>query len=78
MAAVSALPEAAIESAAGVANPFELRDLEPGENVVDLGSGSGFDLFLAANAVGPNGAVIGVDMTIGARLSDVSSTRISR
>jgi arsenite methyltransferase len=64
MAAVDALPEVAIESAAGVANPFELRDLEPGEQVVDLGSGAGFDVFLAANTVGPNGAVIGIDMTI--------------
>ena len=63
MAAVDALPTVAVESFAGVANPFELRQLEPGEYVVDLGSGAGFDCFLAANAVGATGEVVGVDMT---------------
>ena len=63
MAAVDALPDVAVESFAGVANPFELRDLEPGERVVDLGSGAGMDAFLAGRAVGPTGAVIGIDMT---------------
>ncbi len=62
MAAVDALP-VAVESFAGVANPFELRDLEPGERVVDLGSGAGFDSFLAGRAVGSEGSVVGVDMT---------------
>jgi ubiquinone/menaquinone biosynthesis C-methylase UbiE len=46
-----------------VANPFELRALQPGERVVDLGSGAGFDSFIAAGAVGPDGHVVGVDMT---------------
>jgi arsenite methyltransferase len=63
MTRVDALPDVAVESFAGVANPFELRDLEPGERVVDVGSGAGFDSFLAAGAVGPDGHVIGVDMT---------------
>ena len=63
MAAVDDLPDVAVESFAGVANPFELRDLEPGERVVDLGSGAGMDAFLAGRAVGPTGAVIGIDMT---------------
>ncbi len=63
MAAVDELPVAAVESFAGVANPFELRSLEPGERVVDLGSGAGFDSFLAGRAVGPRGHVVGVDMT---------------
>lgn len=63
MAAVDELPTAAVESFAGVANPFELRALDPGERVVDLGSGAGFDSFLAARAVGPNGHVVGIDMT---------------
>ncbi|MET0193352.1 MAG: methyltransferase domain-containing protein [Hyphomicrobiaceae bacterium] len=61
--AVDAMPDAAVESFAGVANPFSLRALEPGECVVDLGSGAGFDCFIAAGKVGPSGAVIGVDMT---------------
>ena len=63
MAAVDALPDVAVESFAGVANPFALRDLEVGERVVDVGSGAGFDSLLAARAVGESGAVIGVDMT---------------
>ncbi|MDJ0768111.1 MAG: methyltransferase domain-containing protein [Ilumatobacter sp.] len=63
MDAVDVLPGVAVESFAGVANPFELRSLEPGEHVVDLGSGAGFDSFLAAHAVGPEGRVVGVDMT---------------
>ena len=63
MAAVDELPVAAVESFAGVANPFELRSLEPGERIVDLGSGAGFDSFLAGRAVGPRGHVVGVDMT---------------
>ena len=60
---VAALPDAAVESFAGVGNPFSLRDLEPGERVIDIGSGSGFDCFIAANKVGAAGQVIGVDMT---------------
>ena len=61
--AVDALPDKAVESFAGVANPFSLRDLKPGERVVDLGSGGGFDCFVAAGKVGPEGRVVGVDMT---------------
>ena len=61
--AVDALPDMAVESFAGVANPFSLRDLKPGERVVDLGSGGGFDCFVAAGKVGPEGRVVGVDMT---------------
>lgn len=60
---VDALVPEAVESFAGVANPFELRALQPGESVVDLGSGAGFDSFLAARAVGAGGQVVGVDMT---------------
>ncbi len=63
MAAVDSLPPVAVESFAGVANPFELRDLERGERVVDLGSGAGFDCFVAGQAVGPDGRVVGIDMT---------------
>ncbi|MEL7210518.1 MAG: methyltransferase domain-containing protein, partial [Actinomycetota bacterium] len=60
---IEALPDIAVESFAGVANPFELRPLEAGERVVDLGSGAGMDAFLAARAVGEDGHVVGVDMT---------------
>jgi len=61
-ATVDRMPEAAIESFAGVANPFSLGALVPGEKVVDAGSGGGFDCFVAAQQVGPQGRVIGVDM----------------
>jgi arsenite methyltransferase len=62
-AAVDALPDRAVESFAGVGNPFSLRQLAPGESVVDVGSGAGFDTFIAAGQVGPGGQVVGVDMT---------------
>jgi SAM-dependent methyltransferase len=61
--AVAALPDRAVESFAGVGNPFQLRRLCPGERVVDVGSGAGFDSFVAAGQVGPDGRVVGVDMT---------------
>ncbi len=47
----------------GCGNPQTIASLKPGENVLDLGAGGGFDCFLAAKAVGPSGMVIGVDMT---------------
>jgi ubiquinone/menaquinone biosynthesis C-methylase UbiE len=52
-----------VESFAGVANPFALRTLSKGERVVDVGSGAGFDSFVAAHQVEPSGKVVGVDMT---------------
>jgi arsenite methyltransferase len=60
---VEALPDPVVESFAGVGNPFSWGDLETGETVVDLGCGAGFDTLLAAQMVGPDGGVIGVDMT---------------
>src|SRR6266853_1353357 len=60
---VGSLPEVAVESFAGVANPFSLRPLSKGERVVDVGSGAGFDSFIAALQIGPTGKVAGVDMT---------------
>ncbi len=63
MEVVDALPDQVVESFAGVNNPFSMGDLRPGESVLDIGSGSGFDSILAAQMVGPMGRVIGVDMT---------------
>ena len=57
------LPPPAVESMAGTGNPFALGALTPGERVVDCGSGSGADALIAARLVGPEGRVIGVDMT---------------
>jgi arsenite methyltransferase len=57
------VPEAAMESFAGVANPFSLGRLEPGERVADLGCGAGTDTLVAAQMVGPDGSVTGIDMT---------------
>jgi arsenite methyltransferase len=58
------VPDAAAESFAGVANPFVLGPLAPGERVLDIGSGAGMDSLVAAQMVGPEGSVIGIDMTI--------------
>lgn len=57
------LSELAIESAAGTGNPFRVGPLRPGDRVVDVGSGSGLDSLIAGTMVGPDGWVIGVDMT---------------
>jgi SAM-dependent methyltransferase len=60
---VDALPDAAVESFAGVGNSFSLGQLPLGAHVVDVGSGGGFDCFIAAGQIGTEGRVIGVDMT---------------
>src|SRR5258708_38750872 len=57
------LPEGSIASFAGTGNPFRIGQLQPGERVVDIGSGAGLDSLIAAKMVGPDGQVIGVDMT---------------
>jgi arsenite methyltransferase len=57
------VPSEAIESFAGVGYFFDLAALQPGEHVVDLGSGSGMDCFIAALKVGSQGRVVGIDMT---------------
>src|SRR5882757_3949571 len=57
------VPSDAIDSFAGVGHFFHLADLKPGEHVVDLGSGSGLDTFVASLKIGSTGRVVGVDMT---------------
>ncbi|MDQ3993446.1 MAG: methyltransferase domain-containing protein, partial [Actinomycetota bacterium] len=57
------VPEASAESFAGVANPFALGPLAPGERVLDVGSGAGTDSLVAAQMVAPEGRVTGIDMT---------------
>jgi arsenite methyltransferase len=57
------VPERAVESFAGVANPFSLGRLEVGGHVLDLGCGAGTDSLVAAQMVGPEGRVTGIDMT---------------
>ncbi len=60
--AAASTPEGA-ELGLGCGNPLALASIKPGETIVDLGSGGGFDCFLAARQTGPTGRVIGVDMT---------------
>ena len=57
------VPDTAVASFAGVANPFSLGRLAPSERVLDLGSGAGTDSLVAALMVGPEGRVTGIDMT---------------
>jgi arsenite methyltransferase len=57
------IPEAAIESFAGVGYFFDLAELRPGDAVLDMGSGSGMDAFFAATQVGAGGRVVGIDFT---------------
>jgi len=57
------VPDAAVESFAGVANPFSLGRLQRGERVLDIGSGAGTDSLVAAQMVGDEGNVTGIDMT---------------
>ncbi len=57
------IPDPSVASFAGVANPFSLGRIEPGQTVLDLGCGAGTDLLIAAQMAGPAGRIIGVDMT---------------
>ena len=59
---IRAVPEGA-DMGLGCGNPHAIASLKPGNTVLDLGSGGGFDAFLAARQIGPEGKVIGVDMT---------------
>jgi arsenite methyltransferase len=60
---LDAVPPDALASFAGVGHMLDLAAIEPGDTVLDLGSGSGTDAFVAAHLTGPTGRVIGVDMT---------------
>jgi SAM-dependent methyltransferase len=60
---LAGVPDTAVESFAGVANPFSLGRLAPGEDVLDLGCGAGTDTLVAAQMVAPAGRVTGIDMT---------------
>ncbi len=62
-AAVDVLPQGTVDSFAGTGNPFSFGDLRPGETVLDIGCGAGFDTLIAARQVGHTGRVIAVDMT---------------
>jgi arsenite methyltransferase len=62
-AELAQVPDAAVESFAGVANPWTLGRLAAGERVLDLGSGAGTDSLIAAQMVGDQGRVVGIDMT---------------
>jgi SAM-dependent methyltransferase len=57
------VPDSSVDSFAGVANPFTLGPLASSERVLDLGCGAGTDTLVAAQMVGPEGGVIGIDMT---------------
>ena len=59
----SGLPEKAVLASLGCGNPTALAELQPGETVLDLGSGGGIDVLLSAKRVGPSGKAIGLDMT---------------
>ena len=61
---LSRVPDATVESFAGVANHWTLGRIDPGSVVLDLGCGAGTDLLIAAQMAGPTGRVIGIDMTV--------------
>lgn len=72
---VDRLPSGTVDSFAGTGNPFLYGDLNPGETVVDIGSGAGFDTLIAASQVGSSGKVIGVDMTEEMRAKAMAGAR---
>ncbi len=74
---IESLPATAVESFAGVNNPFVSGVLRAGDTVLDIGSGSGTDLLLAARLVGPTGRAIGVDLTAAMRQKCAANARLA-
>jgi SAM-dependent methyltransferase len=74
-AVVDRLPPATVDSFAGTGNPFSMGAIKPGETVMDLGCGAGFDSLQAAIKVGPRGRVIAVDMTPAMRAKTEAGAR---
>jgi arsenite methyltransferase len=62
-AAINEAPPALLKSFCGVGNPFAIGDIKPGSKVLDIGSGAGFDLYIAKRIVGDAGMVCGIDLT---------------
>lgn len=73
---LACVPEDVLASFAGTGNPFAMGALQPGERVLDLGCGAGMDSFIAARHVGPEGQVIGIDMTE-AMLAKAEAVRVN-
>jgi arsenite methyltransferase len=69
-------PEELLASFCGVGNPFSLGHIEPGEAVLDIGCGAGLDVFVAARLAGPQGRVVGIDVTL--RMVDKAKEHLSR
>lgn len=63
IAFINEAPPAMLQSFCGVGNPFSIDDIQPGSNVLDIGSGAGFDLYVAKRIVGESGSVCGIDLT---------------
>ena len=61
--AIKEAPPALLESFCGVGNPFAISVIKPGSNILDIGSGAGFDLYIAKRIVGDAGMVCGIDLT---------------
>jgi SAM-dependent methyltransferase len=76
-AELESLPEATTSRFAGVANPHRIGEIVPGETVVDIGSGAGMDLLLAARRTGPAGRAIGIDMTAAMRAVALRSAELA-
>jgi SAM-dependent methyltransferase len=72
---IDEVPEGIVKTFCGVGNPFLLGDINAGEAVLDIGCGSGFDVYCASKAVGPQGKVVGIDLT--SEMVDKAKTNLS-